>query len=194
MLFWLCLIIGGLFALLGFKKGLYVAITMLFNLMIGVYAGVLAAPRVLNMSPEYGQSGYYPAATVFFLAIIIFAVLQLIAWFYFLHDAVEYFPKLIEQVGGALCGFLFGYFLLGLVTLSICMMPFSKGMIPSYLPQRDQMIQFAGKPVAGICNFIGAYSLEYFDGQPEVILETLLSTGQELQDKQPSPKPSKKIE
>jgi hypothetical protein len=182
MLFWLCLIIGCLFAWLGFKKELFVMITMLFNLMIGIYVGVLATPKILNMNPEYGQSGYYAAGTVFFLAIIIFAVLQLIALLYLFRDVLEYFPKLIEQIGGAFCGFLFGYFLLGLATISICIMPFSKGPIPSYLPQRDKMVQFGSSPVVGICNFVGAYSMEYFEGQPgapdvpDVVLDALLST------------------
>jgi hypothetical protein len=190
MLFWLCLIIGCLFAWLGFKKELFITIAMLFNLMIGIYVGVLTAPRILNMNPEYATSGYYAAGTIFFLAIIIFAVLQLIAWLYLFRDTLEYFPKLIEQIGGAFCGFLFGYFLMGLVTLSICIMPFSK-TIPSYLPQRDKMVQFARGPVVGICNFIGAYSLEYFDGHPEVILETLLAT---VPEENPAPaKPKKDI-
>jgi hypothetical protein len=192
MLFWLCLIIGCLFGWLCFKKGLFVAITMLFNLMIGVYISVLAAPRILNMNPEYGQSGYYAATTMFALAMVIFAVLQLIAWFYLLNDTLEYFPKLIDQIGGAFCGFLFGYFLLGLVTLSICVMPFSKGKIPFYLPQRDKMIQFARKPVIRICNFIGCYSLEYFDGQPDVIVDVLLLV---TPDEKPAPvTPKKKLE
>jgi len=192
MLFWLCLIIGCLFGWFCFKKGLFVAITMLFNLMIGIYVSVLAAPRILNMNPEYGQSGYYAAATIFVLTMVIFAVLQLIAWFYLLNDTLEYFPKLIDQIGGAFCGFLFGYFLLGLVTLSICVMPFSKDEIPFYLPQRDKMIQFARKPVIRICNFIGCYSLEYFDGQPDVIVDALLSV---IPDEKPAPvTPKKQLE
>jgi hypothetical protein len=191
MLFWLSLIIGCLFGWLGFKKGLFVAVTMLFNLMIGIYIGVMATPRILNMNPEYGQSGYYAAGTLFFLAIIIFAVLQLIAWFYLFNDMLEYFPKLIDQLGGAFCGFLFGYFLLGLITLSICVSPISKGKIPGYLPQRDKMTQFAGTPVINICNFIGWYSLEYFDGQPEVVLQSLLAVAP---DQAPAPvKPKRDI-
>jgi uncharacterized protein YacL len=184
---------GCLFGWLCFKKGLFIAVTMLFNLMIGIYVGVLATPKILNMNPEYGQSAYYAATTMFVLTAIIFAVLQLIAWFYLLNDTLEYFPKLIDQIGGAFCGFLFGYFLLGLVTLSVCIMPFSKGNIPSYLPQREKMAQFARKPVIKICNFLGCYSLEYFDGQPDVILDTLLSI---TPDEKPAPliTPKKQIE
>ena len=184
MLFWLCLLMGCLFGWLCFKKGLFVAITMLFNLMIGIYVGVLAAPRILNMNPEYGQSSYYAAGTIFFLAIIIFAVLQLIAWFYLLNDTLEYFPKLIDQLGGAFCGFLFGYFLLGLMTFSVCVMPFTKTKMPGYLPKRESMVRFASAPVIRICNFIGAFSLQYFDGQPEAIVDTLLAVT-------PEPEPAK---
>ena len=190
MLFWLCLVIGILFGWLGLKKGLYVAIAMLFNLMIGVYVSVLATLRILYMNPEYGQSGYYAAMTMFFLSIIIFGVLQLIAWFYFLHDIEEYFPKLIEQLGGAICGFLFGYLLLSMAVLSICIMPFSRQKIP-LVPQREKMIEFSRSPVIKVCDFIGFYSLEYFDGQPDVVIEALLSIEQ---DKKPVPVTPKKEE
>jgi len=187
MLFWFCLIVGALFAWLGFKKGFYVAIAMVFNLMVGIYVGVLAAPRILNMNSEYGQSGYYAAATIIVLAAVIFAVLQVIAWFYFLRDTEEYFPKLIEQVAGGLCGFLFGYLLLSLVVLSICVMPFSRADIPSFLPQRDNMTRFASSSVLRVCGFIGEYSLECFDGQPEAVVESLLSLGENKTSPPPSP-------
>jgi hypothetical protein len=193
MLFWICLIIGGLFAWLGLKKGFYVWLATLLCLMTGIYISVLATPYILKMSPEYSDSGYYAAITMLMLALVIFVVLDVICWFFFLHDREEYFPKRIEQVGGGFCGFLFGYFLLGLAALSVCMMPFSRSGIPSFLPQRESMARFAIKPVVGICNFIGWYSLECFDGkpkslQPEAIVESLLMLGENEKESQPAPK------
>jgi uncharacterized membrane protein required for colicin V production len=189
MLFWLCLIIGLAFAWLGFKKGFFVAIAMLLNLMFGIYVGVLATPRILNMNSEYSDSGYYAAATMMVLAMAIFTVLQGIAWFYLLRDREDYFPKLIEQVAGGLCGFLFGYFLLGLFVLAICMMPFSRADMPSFLPKRDNMARFASTPILSVCNFIGGYSLECFDGEPQAVLDGLLTLGKE---KNSTPSPSDK--
>jgi uncharacterized membrane protein required for colicin V production len=188
MLFWVCLIIGGVFAWLGLKKGLYVWLATLFSLMAGIYIGVLATPRVLNMNSEYSDSGYYAATTMLMLAMVVFAVLEAICWFSFLHDREEYFPKLIEQVGGGVCGFLFGYFLLCLVTLAVCVMPFSRGKMPFLLPQRESMAKFSGKPVVGICNFIGEYSLECFDGEPQAVVESLLTVGENKKEPTPDSK------
>jgi hypothetical protein len=187
MLFWVCLIIGGVFAWLGLKKGFYIWLATLLSLMVGIYVGVLATPRILNMNSEYSDSGYYAAATMLMLALVIFAVLEAICWFSFLHDREEYFPKLIEQVGGGFCGFLFGYLLLSLVVLSVCVMPFSRGKMPFLLPQRDNMVKFASGPVLRVCGFIGGYSLECFDGEPEAVVESLLAVGENKKEPQPAP-------
>ena len=174
MIFWICLIIGGLFAWLGLKKGLYCMVAAVFNLMVGIYVSVLAAPVILSMSPEYSDSGYYAAITIFVLTAFIFAALQTFAWFYFLRDAEDYFPKLIDQLAGIAGGFFLGYFLVGLVFLLITIMPFSRGSIPSFLPQREKMQSFASASVVRACNFIGWYSLECFDGQPESAVNYLV--------------------
>jgi hypothetical protein len=192
MLFWGCLIIGGVFAWQGLKKGLYLCLATLLCLMVGIYVGVLATPRILKISPEYSNSGYYAAITMLMLALVIFVVLEAICRFSFFSDRDEYFPKLIEQVGGGFCGFLFGYFLLGLVVLSICVMPFSRGKIPPLLPQRDSMVKFASSPVLRVCGFIGWYSLECFDGEPQTVIDGLLTVGQDEDKFLPAPKTAAK--
>jgi hypothetical protein len=176
MIFWICLIAGLGFAWLGIKKGLYVWIATLFNGMTAIYIGVLSTPVILKMSPEYSQSGYYAAATISAMALAVFVILQMFGYFYLLKDAEEYFPKLIDQVGGAVCGFLFSYFLIGFILGLVCIMPFSQSGIPSYLPQRDSMLKFSSPAMIRACNFIGAYSLECFDGEPEVVVEKLTTT------------------
>ncbi|MEN6307050.1 MAG: CvpA family protein [Anaerohalosphaeraceae bacterium] len=175
MIFWICLIIGGLFAWLGLKKGLYCMVAALFNLMVGIYVSVLAAPVILSMSPEYSDSGYYAAITIFVLTAFIFAALQTFAWFYFLRDAEDYFPKLIDQLAGIAGGFFLGYFVAGWVFLLMTIMPFSRGSIPFFLPQREKMQSFASASVVKVCNFIGEYSLECFDGEPEAAVNYLVN-------------------
>lgn len=183
MIFWLTLILGSLFAALGLKKGLYWMAAALFNLMVGIYVSVLAAPLILSMSPEYSNSGYYAAITIFVLTAFIFTVLQVFAWFYFLRDAEDYFPKLIDQLAGIAGGFFFGYCVVGLIFLLIAIMPFSRGSIPSYLPQREKMLSASSLAVQRVCNFVGWYSLECFDGQPEAAVNYLVNL-------QGTPKPS----
>ncbi len=173
MIFWICLIAGLGFAWLGVKKGFYVWVATLFSAMAAIYIGVLSTPVILKMSPEYSQSGYYAAATMFAMAMAVFVILQLFGYFYLLRDAEEYFPKLIDQVGGALCGFLFSYFLIGFILYLLAIMPFSRTDIPSFLPQRDSMLKFSSPAIIRACNFIGAYSLECFDGEPEAVVEKL---------------------
>lgn len=175
MIFWTFFILGLFFAWQGIKKGLYVWGMILFNCMVGIYVGVLSTPVILKMSPEYGDSGYYAAATMLVIAAVIFTVLQLFGYFYLLRDAEEYFPRLFDQVAGAFCGFLSSYFIVGLIVFSVSVMPFAWS-IPSFLPQRESMVKFGSSAVVKACHFIGAYSLECFNGQPEAVVDRLAGT------------------
>lgn len=185
MLFWVLLIVGGLFACLGVKKGFYAMFATLFCLMFSVYIGVLAAPRIMRLSHDFEQDPYYAAGCVFGMFLVIFILLWAIAWFYFLRDGEDYFPKMLDRIGGGVCGFLFGYILSSLVLLMVCIMPFSRDDAMPALCNRDSAMRFSVPAVVKTCNFVAAYSLECFDGDAESIVDFLLSlegrSGQAIQ-------------
>ena len=175
MLFWLLLIVSGAFAWLGVKKGLYKMFATMFCLMFAVYIGVLAAPRIIRLSHGLEQDPYYAAGCVFGISASVFILLWMIAWFFFLRDGEDFFPPMLERIGGGVCGFLFGYILTGMMMLLICIMPFSRTDRLPVFCGRDAMIRFSVPPVVKACNFIGEYSLECFDGNAESIVDFLLS-------------------
>jgi uncharacterized membrane protein required for colicin V production len=138
MLFWVLLIVSGLFAWLGVKKGLYAMFATLFCLMFSVYIGVLAAPRIIRLSHGLEQDPYYAAGCVFGMGLVIFILLWSIAYFFFIRDGEEYFPKMFERIGGGVCGFLFGYILTSLLMLLLCIMPFSRSEKLPVFCSRDE--------------------------------------------------------
>ncbi len=175
MIFWLFILVGGLFAWLGTRKGLYAMLASLFCLMFAIYIGVLAAPKIMAVSEGLEKDPGYAAGCVFGMTLLIFVVLWTVAWFYFLRDIDDYFPKLLDRVGGGTLGFLFGYFLTGVVLLVICLTPFSHGdNLPAFIG-RQAMARFAEPAVARACNFVAFYSLECFYGDVEKTLAFLLS-------------------
>jgi uncharacterized membrane protein required for colicin V production len=175
MLFWVLLIVSGLFAWLGVKKGLYAMFATLFCLMFSVYIGVLAAPRIIRLSHGLEQDPYYAAGCVFGMGLVIFILLWSIAYFFFIRDGEEYFPKMFERIGGGVCGFLFGYILTSLLMLLLCIMPFSRSEKLPVFCSRDEGMRFSVPAVVKTCNFIAGYSLECFDGDAESIIDYLLS-------------------
>jgi uncharacterized membrane protein required for colicin V production len=175
MLFWILLIISGLFAWLGVKKGFYAMFATLFCLMFAIYIGVLASPRIIRLSEGLENDSYYAAGCVFGTTLLVFLLLWIVAYFYFLRDCDDYFPKMFERIGGGVCGFLFGYILTSLVMLLVCIMPFSRNEgLPGFL-QREAVSRFSVPAVVKTCNFIAEYSLECFDGDAEGTVEFLLS-------------------
>ena len=175
MVFWLFIIVGGLFAWLGVKKGFYVMFSTLFCLMFAVYIGILATPRIVHLSEGLENDGYYAAGCLFGLTLIIFILLWVVAYFYFLRNRDEYFPKMVDQIGGGIFGFLFGYILISLLMMMLCVMPFSRNEnVPGFL-RRDTLLRLSVPPVVKTCNFIAEYSLECFFGDSEKAVKFFLA-------------------
>lgn len=192
MLFWLLMIVGALFAWLGAKKGLYAMFATLFCLMFSVYIGVLAAPGIIELSHGLEQDPYYAAGSVFGMAVAVFILLWMIAYYFFLRGSEEYFPLMLERIGGGVCGFLFGYILTALLMLLFCIMPFSRNeKIPGFC-NRDAVMRFSVPAVVKTCNFIGECSLECFDGNAEKIVDMLLSLEPQTDPLAPSPPPAER--
>ena len=107
MFLWLTIIISVLFAYLGYRKGFFVMFATLFNLMFAIFVAVLSTPKLLSFSPGYESSGYYAAASVFLLFLLVFGVLEFFACFYFLRDSEGCFPILFDKIGAVIFGFFF---------------------------------------------------------------------------------------
>lgn len=175
MFLWIIIIVSIVFAWIGYKKGLFVMFATLFNLMFATFIAVLSTPKLLSMSTGYESSGYYAAAGVVLLFILVFGLLQLTAWFYFLRDAEGLFPKLVDKAGAVILGALSGYVICCLLFLTICVMPCSVGNPDDPLAGRSQMQALSVPGVERVCNFLGWYSLHCFEGNSEKAVAHLLA-------------------
>ncbi len=179
MVLWVLIGVGVLLGWLGVKKGLYAMFATLFCLMFSVYIGVLATPKIVRISHGLEQSPYYAAGCVFGMTLLVFLFLWLTAYYYFLRDDLDYFPPLIDRLGGGICGFLFGYILTGMLFLLVCIMPFSRNKgLPEFC-RYDTLSRYSVPAVVKTCNFIADYSLECFYGDSEKCIEILLSLSDE---------------
>lgn len=168
------LMVGLVFAWIGIQKGLYAMIATLFCLMFAVYIGVLASPKIIQLSHGAQQGPWYAAGCVLGTTLVVFVLLWIIAFFYFLYKREDYFSERVDKIGGGVCGFFFGYILGGLLLLLACMTP---AMEYEHLPQfcrRDTAMRYAVPPVTASCNFIAKYSLECFYGDTEKAVDFLL--------------------
>ncbi len=165
MLVWLIIIVGLIFAFVGFRKGLYVMFATLFNIMFAVFISVLSTRLLLNSSPGFEHSGYYAAASIFLMFVLVFGLLQTFAWSFFLRHREDYFPMLLDKVGSIILGFLCGYALCVLLILALCVTPCSKQGKVDWLCTQQKMQELAVSGVVKVCNFLGEYSLHCFDSE-----------------------------
>ena len=175
MLAWLMIAMCLAFGFLGLKKGLYVMWSVLFNLFFAVFVSVLSTLSLLSYSPEYERHGYYASLGVFLLFFLIFSLLQVFAWFYFLRHRDEYFPKMLDRVGGFLVGGASGYIISVLLILILCIMPCSVEGKVDWFCTRDKMQSLAVPGICKVCNFLAWYSIECFNGDAEKAVEELIN-------------------
>jgi uncharacterized membrane protein required for colicin V production len=177
------IIISALFAYMGYKKGFFVMFATLFNLMFAIFIAVLSAPKLLAFSPGYEHSGYYAAASMFLLFILVFGVLQFFACFYFLRDCEECFPVLFDKIGAVIFGFLSGYIICCLVMLAFCIMPCSSNENVEKFCAKESLEKLSRPGIGKVCNFLAWYSLHCFEGDSEESIDRLLTISQEaIQD------------
>lgn len=174
VLFWLIVIIGGLFAFLGLKKGVYTMYTVVFNLGIAIYVSVLSTPLVVSTTPNL-EMGYYAAFSLSLMTLFLFALLQGFAWYFFLRGSDVLFPDLFDKIGGAALGFVTGYAVLAVLALTYCMMPISRqDTMKGFLPV-SSLDQFSSNTMNKLCNTAAFWSLECLDGAAEETTEYLIS-------------------
>jgi len=187
MIFWCMVFIGVLFGWMGFKKGVFVFWTTLLNLMIAVYVAVMAAPVIIQISPEYKDTGYYEAACVFLTGGLLFAALQSFAIAVIFPDSENMFPAAVDKIGGAIAGFLTGYSMTAFLLLVFCIMPFSRQGYLDAVAKRDTILNLSSKSMVRICRIIESYSLEWLDVEPQAIIDRLSAAGQPKDNRSPTP-------
>jgi len=174
MFLWITIIISVLFAYLGYRKGFFVMFATLFNLMFAIFIAVLSTPKLLSFSPGYESSGYYAAASVFLLFLLVFGVLEFFACFYFLRDCEGCFPVLFDKIGAVIFGFFSGYVICCLIMLAFCIMPCSTTQDVEKFCDRDNLKELSVPGVRKVCNFLAWYSLHCFEGDSEESINYLL--------------------
>ena len=178
MFLWITIIISVLFSYLGYKKGFFVMFATLFNLMFAIFIAVLSTPKLLSFSPGYEHSGYYAAASVFLLFLLVFGVLEFFACFYFLRDCEGCFPILFDKIGAVVFGFLSGYVLCCLMMLAFCIMPCSTNHNVAKFCMRKNLEELSVPGISKVCDFLGWYSLHCFEGNSEKAINHLLILGE----------------
>jgi hypothetical protein len=170
------IVVGLVFAFIGYKKTWYPGWALLFNLLISVYTGIMTAPQVVDEFPvvrDYLGSFSYSAG-ILAVAAVFFVVMQFLTFKFLTSVFCVSFPRILNGAGAAVLGFLAGLVIAGFLLFLITITPLSGSSSVSSFTQLAQTPDKANFVVLKSCNFIHALSLQpdpvAIDSQMEKIL------------------------
>ena len=129
MIFWLGVLFGTLFAVLGYKRGFYETLALLFNIVISIYLGIFLAPFIVSNVPGAGDLPLSKLLAVVSTTAAAFVILHGITYIYFTCQFTLTFPRLLDTLGAGGLGFAVGFLLWSFATLLVCMSPVSQNAI-----------------------------------------------------------------
>lgn len=122
MVFWVGILVGGLFAYFALKKGFYEMWALGFNIIISIYLAVFLGPVVADIIPA-GTAVYSKALTVLATAVACFLILHGISYILITGQFSISFPKIVDVVGAGLFGFSIGFLVWSFISLLIMTTP-----------------------------------------------------------------------
>lgn len=172
-----------LFVWLGIRKGLLYMATVLFNLLIALYIGIVSTPQVLRLSAGFHQSAFFAAGCLVLIVGAVFYGLFRLGYRLFLRDAGRYFGVLPDTAGSALAGFLTGYILWGFVMLLFSMLPLARQPLVRQYVTGENAREFARITMTDVCQAVVTASLD----SPQTPVAQRVQTLLDLQDADTSP-------
>ena len=126
MVFWLGILVGAIFAILGAKKRLYETWAIMFNVLISIYLAIYLTPIIKNFIPAAGDISIADILTTLSVAIASFVILHGIAYVLILSQFNITFPKILDVIGAGFLGFITGILIWNFASLLICASPLSQ--------------------------------------------------------------------
>ena len=71
MMFWIAVMTGVIFAVVGIRRGFYATWALVFNILISIYLAVMLTPAVIGFIPNVDNFHYHQAVCIGGIAIIV---------------------------------------------------------------------------------------------------------------------------
>lgn len=155
MVFWIAILVGGLFVWLAVRMGFYETWILCFNIIMSMYLGIFLAPTVVEFAPGTGGlSAYGTALSMAVLAGGCFAILQGLSFVFLTGQFSIPFPRVFDIVLSGLLGFLSGFLILSFLALVLTTTPLAKHEMVSGVGLNKQSQRATLSTVAWCCDLI----------------------------------------
>ena len=154
MIFWIGILVGGVFAWFAIKMGFYETWAMLFNIIISIYLAVHLQPIIADVVPAAGDTPYSNALTMIATAIVSFLILHSISYTFLTGQFSISFPKIFDTLGAGFLGFLAGFLVWSFVSLLIYITPISQNAFVKEIGFGSQFEQTSVPYICRWCNLV----------------------------------------
>jgi len=123
MVFWIAVLIGGLFAWAAAQVGFFASWIMLFNLVLSAYLAVFLAPVIVDSVPATTDTPYGYALVLLTVAIATLVTSYAVCYACLSGRTRIEFPALMEKLGAGVLGFLGGLLVSSFLGLVVSLTP-----------------------------------------------------------------------
>jgi len=176
------ILVGGAFVYIGLKKKFFVMWSMLFNLLVSIFLGVMFLPLISRLTPDIGQNGYFLSLCMFVLTALFFFTLHVIVKRYVIASNSGVFPVIFDQIGAGILGFLFGYIVCSFVFFVLSMMPIAKHQMITNVFGKEGFGALSSRPVKKVCCFVGSASLQCYPDKSDTVIEWLIRVSEKQEE------------
>jgi hypothetical protein len=180
MVFWLAILVGGLFAWLAVKAGFYDTWTILFNIVVAIYMAVFLTPVVAEFVPAVGGTSCCNALTLIAIAIGTFFILYGISYTFITGQFNVSFPRVFDILFAGLMGFLAGFLVSSFVAFVFCVTPISQNKIANEIGLNRQSQQANISYICWWCDLVnGVVASKDSDYTSEKAIDWLFQSTEE---------------
>lgn len=123
MVFWIAVLIGGLFAWAAAQVGFFASWIMLFNLVLSAYLAVFVAPLIIDAVPATTDTPYGYALVLLTIAIATLVTAYAVCYTLLSGRTRIEFPALMDKLGAGILGFLGGFLVSSFLGLVVSLTP-----------------------------------------------------------------------
>ena len=156
MVFWVGILVGGVFVWFAIKMGFYETWAFAFNIVISIYLAVFLGPIIASTVPVVRDTAYNNALTMTVTAVGVFLILHGISYTFLTGQFTVSFPKVFDTLGTGFLGFLAGFLVWSFVSLLICITPISQNSFVKEIGFSSQFEQTSVSYISRFCNLVNA--------------------------------------
>ena len=178
MMSWHAILAGIILALVGIRKSFFPMWSILCNILISIYMGIMLTPMIIEIIPGAGWFNYRCGVSTAGVAIVTFVILQIFASNFITGKFKVSFPKIIDEAGAGILGFIAGYLACSFILFAICITPLSRQpFLRKICTDNAPVIK---SPIVRTCDFVATASRQHRSGTVESVVDWLIEPGYEL--------------